>query len=177
MHIGVERDERTVEVRAQCLAAGRIAQLVMAGTYLGQPLPARARQERADRMQLDHAAKLVIFPDEGDLRINDLNPGSRFHFDEAKFFEKHEGLAERRQRYPENGAQIVLRNHHTRRQAPLLHRLAEAPVSVGVTVLTQEQPQDAKTGARDRESRPPGRHISTTGVATRPTVAGRKVSA
>ena len=111
---------------------------LMAGAHVGQPLPAGARQERADRMEFDDAAELVVLADESDLGIDDLDPGSPLYFDKAEFLQQNKGFAERRQRDPEDRAQLVLRNDHARLKAAFLHGLAEAAVSGGVTIVSQE---------------------------------------
>ena len=91
-------------------------------------------------MEFDDAAELVVLADEGDLGIDDLDPGSRLDFDKAEFLQQDQGFAEWRQRNPEDRAQLVLRNDHAGLKAAFLHGLAEAPVSGGVTIVSQEHP-------------------------------------
>ena len=136
------------------LAASR--RLLVARAHVGQPLPAGARQERADRMEFDDAAELVVLADEGDLGIDDLDPGSPLHFDKAEFLEQNQGFAERCQRDPEDRAKLVLRNDHAGLKAAFLHGLPEAAVSGGVTVVSQEQPQPGPSDFLRGIARSPG---------------------
>ena len=89
-------------------------------------------------MEFDDAAELVVLADESDLGIDDMDPRSPLYFDKAEFLQQNKGFAERRQRDPEDRAELILRNDHARLKAAFLHGLAEAAVSGGVTIVSQE---------------------------------------